>query len=333
MNREAYFDNAKYLLIFFVVFGHIIQPFTSESDMLYVLYQWIYMFHMPAFIFISGHFAKVLQTKREWKSLAKKLLVPYLMFQLLYSLYYYGIGKEDWMHHVFEPHWALWFLLSLFSWHILLVWFHRFPRWMALFVAVQVGIIVGYMEPIGHMFSLSRTFVFFPFFLAGYYSKGFVTSFVKRKEVKAGGFLVMLIALITLTFVPQFGADWWFGSKSYVELGLPQLGGVARTLIYVASFIMVGSVLAWVPTRDMKWSSYGANTLPVYLLHGFVIQYMRENPLLDEMTALNFFAIFLLATGLTFVLSTPWMAQVFKQIIQFPFYLYHYWTRRHPASI
>lgn len=46
------------MLIFLVVFGHMISTFadTPEVD---VIYKIIFSFHMPAFIFVSGYFAKV----------------------------------------------------------------------------------------------------------------------------------------------------------------------------------------------------------------------------------------------------------------------------------
>lgn len=58
MQREAYFDNAKLLFIFLVVFGHLIQPLKSQIELVNVLYQWIYLFHMPVFVLASGFFAK-----------------------------------------------------------------------------------------------------------------------------------------------------------------------------------------------------------------------------------------------------------------------------------
>src|SRR5690606_41893719 len=58
LERNAYFDNAKLLLIFLVVFGHAIQPFTSKNRIIDALYIWIYTFHMPAFIFLAGFFVK-----------------------------------------------------------------------------------------------------------------------------------------------------------------------------------------------------------------------------------------------------------------------------------
>ena len=56
--REYFFDNAKFILIFLVVFGHFLRSFIEESEIIYSLYKVIYTFHMPAFILISGFFAK-----------------------------------------------------------------------------------------------------------------------------------------------------------------------------------------------------------------------------------------------------------------------------------
>ena len=53
-------DNIKVVLIFLVVFNHLIAFQLVKVDMV-VRYVWygITIFHMPAFIFISGYFAKV----------------------------------------------------------------------------------------------------------------------------------------------------------------------------------------------------------------------------------------------------------------------------------
>lgn len=51
-------DNLKALLIFLVVVGHLIDRANQKSDLLMKINYWIYMFHMPAFIFVSGLFSK-----------------------------------------------------------------------------------------------------------------------------------------------------------------------------------------------------------------------------------------------------------------------------------
>jgi len=123
VKREAYFDNAKVLLIFLVVFGHVIQPFIDSSRELNALYMWIYTFHMPAFIFLAGFFAKGSRDFNYIIKLTKKLLLPYVTFQLIYTFFYFAIGKNNWQTSIFYPHWSLWFLFSLYSWHLLLLWF------------------------------------------------------------------------------------------------------------------------------------------------------------------------------------------------------------------
>lgn len=165
MNREAFFDNAKLFLIFLVVFGHLIQPLITESPVILTMYQFIYLFHMPAMILLTGFFAKGIGKLGYVSNLMRKLLLPYLLFQLIYSSYFYYTGSEGWDTPLFYPHWSLWFLLSLFSWHILLIFFKKIPPFFGIFLAVILGLLVGYIDTIGHTYSISRTFVFFPFFL------------------------------------------------------------------------------------------------------------------------------------------------------------------------
>ncbi|WP_054754042.1 acyltransferase family protein [Piscibacillus salipiscarius] len=71
MRREAYFDNARLLFIFFVVFGHLIQPMKGNFETADALYQWIYIFHIPAFVFISGFFASGAGSKEYLKNLQR----------------------------------------------------------------------------------------------------------------------------------------------------------------------------------------------------------------------------------------------------------------------
>ena len=47
--KEITFSITRAILIFLVVFGHMIQPYTSESKYLSALYLLIYNFHMPSF--------------------------------------------------------------------------------------------------------------------------------------------------------------------------------------------------------------------------------------------------------------------------------------------
>lgn len=56
--RIDYWDNMKAVLIFLVVLGHVILPVRENNDVLSVLFYTIYLFHMPAFVFVAGFFSK-----------------------------------------------------------------------------------------------------------------------------------------------------------------------------------------------------------------------------------------------------------------------------------
>ena len=69
------------------------------------------------------------------------------------------------------PHWSLWFLISLFFWNVMLYLFARFNSIYSITIALIIALAVGYVDSISSFLSLSRTFVFFPLFLLGYYLK------------------------------------------------------------------------------------------------------------------------------------------------------------------
>ncbi len=56
--RDSFFDALKGVLIFLVVLGHMLELNKATSDTSVVLWDFIYLFHMPLFIFVSGYFSK-----------------------------------------------------------------------------------------------------------------------------------------------------------------------------------------------------------------------------------------------------------------------------------
>src|SRR5699024_3448055 len=132
MQRDCFYDNARVGLIFLVVFGHLLHHYTDLSTVSKTLYSLFYRFHMLALIFISGFFAKSSSKPNYIKNLINKLLLPYLIFQLIYTGYYYLLGKSNFQNDLFDPQWSLWFLLSLFFWHLLLILFKKIPAFLSI---------------------------------------------------------------------------------------------------------------------------------------------------------------------------------------------------------
>src|SRR3954453_4538382 len=106
--RTFYFDNAKFILIFFVVFGHMLRSFIEDHETIYTIYKVIYSFHMPAFILVSGFFAKGFYQKGYIIKITKKLILPYLIFQLIYTVYYYLLYERTAITvDLLDPQWSL----------------------------------------------------------------------------------------------------------------------------------------------------------------------------------------------------------------------------------
>jgi len=317
LKRNAYFDNAKLLLIFLVVFGHLIQPFTGDSKNIGTLYTWIYTFHMPAFIFLAGFFAKGSGNLKYILNLAKKLIIPYLIFQAIYTAYYFFIGKSDWLTDgVFYPHWSLWFLFSLFCWHLLLILYRKAPAYVGIPVAVMLGILIGYFDNIGHQFSLSRTFVFFPFFLIGYWTSMEQIRILKKNSVRIASIIVMGAFAVLIYYLPDINSGWLLASKSYSTLGVEKLGSVARLTVYATSALMAASVLAWIPERRFSFTSLGARTLYVYLLHGFFIQYFRQADLLHLNSMIDFIGFVVISVAIVLLLSSNFVVSIWQPLIE-----------------
>ena len=89
--RDPFFDNAKFILIFFVVLGHLIEPYALDIPFYKTVFVFIYFFHMPAFVLVSGYFSK---NFKNWKY-ALNLVVVYIIFQTLYKLFLMMWGAGD----------------------------------------------------------------------------------------------------------------------------------------------------------------------------------------------------------------------------------------------
>ncbi|WHZ01262.1 acyltransferase family protein [Neobacillus sp. YX16] len=278
-SRSKYFDNAKFILIFLVVFGHMISPYKDQDKVLFTLYTVIFLFHMPAFILISGYFAKGYRKKGYLLKSFQKILIPYFIFQIIYSVVYFLVGKEKTLEFdLFQPHWSLWFLLSLFFWNLLLYVFARL-KWAGLLVAVLVGIAIGYFEQAGSFMSISRTFVFFPYFLLGFLLNGdHLKRIIGAKYAVPAGVVIIITTFLFfgLSF-PENAVPWLLGDTSYENMGGMQLtDGLLRGLQYVLTLIVVFGFLPLIPSNQYRITKIGERTLYVYLFHGFIIKAIQS---------------------------------------------------------
>ncbi|ULT55199.1 acyltransferase family protein [Neobacillus drentensis] len=320
--RSKFFDNAKFILIFLVVFGHIISPLKEQDGILFTLYTGIFLFHMPAFILISGYFAKGYRKKGYLKKSVKKILIPYLIFQMIYSIYYYLIGQEEKLAFDFlHPHWSLWFLLSLFFWNLLLYGFAKL-KWFGMGVAIILGIAIGYVEDAGSFLSLSRTFVFFPYFLLGFLLNANQLKRVVRAKYSLPIGIMIIIATMIFFWMgfPKDAVPWLLGDTSYANMGgLQWSDGLVRLLQYALTLLVVFGFFALIPSTQYKLTKIGERTLYVYLFHGFIIKSIQAI-LPDETLQFlsgNYILLFFLSFFICQLLGSYFIKKYTRPLVEF----------------
>ncbi|PLS02746.1 acyltransferase family protein [Neobacillus cucumis] len=319
--RSKFFDNAKFILIFLVVFGHIISPLKEQDGILFTLYSVIFLFHMPAFILISGYFAKGYKKKGYFIKSVKKILIPYFIFQIIYSVYYFLIGKEEKLAFDFlHPHWTLWFLLSLFFWNILLYAFAKL-KWLGFAIAIILGIAIGYVDNAGSFLSLSRTFVFFPYFLLGFLLNANQLKRVVRAKyaLPIGIFIILATMLFFGLGFPKDAVPWLLGDTSYENMGgMVWSDGLVRMLQYVLTLLVVFGFLALIPSTQYKLTKIGERTLYVYLFHGFIvksIQAMVPDESLEFLSG-NYFLLLFLSFFICQILGSYFIKKYTRPLVE-----------------
>lgn len=152
MNRLLNFDIAKVLCIILVVIGHF---FPSNAPIWYINFRsWIYTFHMPAFMFISGFIYILLKKNESYLSFIKKkffrLMIPYLTasvtiisLKLLTQQEIYvenPVSALSYFHIFYKPEagYFLWFIWSLFSIFLIIPLFNSpLKRLILFFLAIS----------------------------------------------------------------------------------------------------------------------------------------------------------------------------------------------------
>lgn len=118
-SRDNYWDTLKVMLIFLVVYGHIVTHYTNSNQLNTSIYNWIFLFHMPLFVFVSGRFSHI-RDKNKYRKGILKIAETYIFFQFIrvFLRYLTGHGLNV-IAALTSPSYTLWYLLCLIFWRLL----------------------------------------------------------------------------------------------------------------------------------------------------------------------------------------------------------------------
>ncbi len=316
--RDAFFDNAKYLAIVLVAMGHAWEPLTDHSRSAEALYMVVYTFHMPAFVLISGYFSRTFDMRADrLQRLVTGVIVPYVLFEVAYSLFK-KVGDDDPSHPIslLDPWYLTWFLVALFVWRLTTpLW--KVVRWPVP-LALAIAILASVSPDIGDDLDLQRVLQFLPFFVVGLFMKPEHFRLMRRREVRILSVPTFACALVVAYWVgPRMSSAWFYHRDSAQELGFPWWAGAVMTLaLFGCSLVLTACFFSWVPRRKMWFTVLGAGTLYGYLLHGFLAKGSRFWGWYDDYTwlhqPLGEIFVTLVAASVITLLCTPPVQRVFR---------------------
>ncbi|MFF3338061.1 acyltransferase family protein [Streptomyces flavidovirens] len=315
--RDAFFDNAKYLAIVFVAVAHMWEPVMDGSRTTRALYLVVYSFHMPAFIIISGYFSRGFDmSRKKIQRLITGVAVPYVIFETAYTFFKRWADDPDQSISLLDPWYLTWFLIALFVWRL------TTPVWQSLRhplpVALAIAVLASVTPNIGDDLNLQRVLQFLPYFVLGLLLKPEHFRMVRRREVRL---LALPVVLCTLVFAywaaPRIELGWFYHSSAAQQIGAPWWAGVVMTFaLFGCSLVLTACFLAWVPGRTMWFTVLGAGTLGGYLLHGFLVKGAGYADLFETYPWLStplgeIFVTVVIAVAVT-LLCTPFVRRMFR---------------------
>lgn len=298
--RDERVDSVKFWLVVLVITVHLVmRKEFAGSEACVVLWNWICLFSMQLFIFISGYLSQKKDTKDFWSSILK-LAVPLIFFHIIALAFY--VEKPIDISTILSPWYMLWYLLSLICWRCLLQFIPdnilRNKR-LVLCVIFCISILAGFL-PFDRTLSLQRTLAFMPFFFLGYYMKGRNLFLPDRYKWLSAAFLILILAILFL-YPHRF---------SFLLFATPYKSILGAAIRIAVSVVAIPMSLAFMNVcYKAPWvARQGRMTLQYYIYHGLLIppnSSLIIPPLIALATALNIPMTF--ATAVVIIIVTAFL--------------------------
>jgi len=187
--RLAYWDNIKGFLIILVVFAHCL--FSLQNRPLNnFLVDAIYMFHMPAFVFVLGFFSKSEHSRSFFPIM--NLFVAFILLNGFFMLRAFFLLDEGIIPIVITYH-SAWYLFALIIWRLSIPFLERVRNILPLMILISLA--AGFWADINMQFAAVKIVVFYPYFIAGYlFSRESLEEIQNKKFFPLG--LILLIVTI-----------------------------------------------------------------------------------------------------------------------------------------
>lgn len=238
----------------------------DRSDTCKSIYLFIYAFHMPLFLFISGLF----HTDRNVVKKCIYYISAGFLLKIIDAVVSGMLGNP--VSFVFLGGDGLfWFMFVLAIYTALLYVLKNQNKRYLLIMSVILSCFIGYDTAIGDYLYISRAVIFFPFYLLGTMMDG-----RQIVEFKAKKWLIPIAAagLVLWVYLSFFQLDsvyiyrHLFTGRNPFSSDVAAYGPLVRLMCYFISVLTCFSLIILTPSKQMKWvTRMGARSVDVYFWH------------------------------------------------------------------
>ncbi|MBP9988880.1 MAG: acyltransferase family protein, partial [Ruminococcus sp.] len=248
--------NLKGFLIILVVFAHCLVGYRDNIVISYLIRS-IYLFHMPAFIFVSGLFGK--SERAQSPSALIKLVFAYFVFNC-------ALGFTTKFENVLIPLYSYWYICALILWRATAKYVSRYK--FAMPVLIVVGLVTGMIPQIDNTFGFARFISYYPFYLAGY-----LIPLKKINDVRLNKKfrIILCVSSLVIAVTAGFIAIKTLNCDTGIMLMNPytDIFDIPKriTVRVAAGFAILFLIMLFPNRRIYFFNSFGKNSLSIYLIH------------------------------------------------------------------
>lgn len=291
--RNPLIDILRGLAILSVVLGHVIQLYMSDSCFENIVFKFIYSFHMPLFMLISGYLFSISQDKHTAKELMKRcyssLLVPIIIYAIIATtldmLSGSGLlngggrfGVVGGVFRLFKFHfiYKLWFLWALIFASVVTIFIRKLTKSVVVYSITWIPL---FFIPDVYLYAPIKWLYFY--FVLGLLVRYLFsnTKFINNKQL-----LLFLIPCVFLFFVSLHFYDintyiYTSGYDLLRDSPLSQLcTDLKRTIIGVIGCIsVIGVICVLIPYSShigILFANIGKYSIGIYAFHVCLLQVM-----------------------------------------------------------
>ncbi len=288
--RLYWLDALKGLAILAVIIGHLFNAFQNHKlypdsmGAIRLIRNWIYTWHMPFFITLSGFsfslaYVKGQVKKNKIQHQIKKLLVLYLIFngllsilKIIYALLFGGTPDfKELFINILCPDNIFWYLWVLIIYYLIfgtLALAQKLKKTYLMLVFLLISGIVAYFWRLAADAGDWRLGLVHLIYEIPFFAFGIFLAKLHRKEKES-----MLLTLVVCAISLFFTLAYLFTPAHYHSLGTEMTTLLQMLFSFSFSIFLFFSAQGWPVGNKNILLIWGQNSLVIYLIHKYVITF------------------------------------------------------------